>query len=350
MLINYLRELMEFEAGAEGGELERHGIGSEADHYVRDIASPVSLYCWRLDEGNRLTVLRETLDDLRGVCFSTDVAGVERTATHQHSYIEAMFVLSGILHQVISGRDYLFRAGDVVFISPGSPHFECFEGSCFVAFLNVREALLRNVAERYHESHYVGVVTKLILDDSSYSHVRFSPKVDRGHECQGGGPLESTESVLESIVREISNHEAGAELVVSGLILRLTERLGRNYKTSVAPQDRELFDAARFEDIARYIRSNPADASVESLQRRYHYNADYFNRLVKKQTGETLSQFRQDLRLTEAARLLSQTDLRVDAVASYVGYHNQGFFYRIFSARYGMTPAKYRIAMRNQSD
>lgn len=350
MLISYLNELMEREDTADSGEPEQRDVCTEARHYVYDIASPVSLYCWRLEEGRSLTVLSETLCGIRGTCFTTDATGVERTDTHQHSYIEAMFILSGSLHQVILGKDYLFRGGDVVFISPVSPHFECLEGSCTVVFLNVRETLLRNISEHQRNAHYVGLVTKLILEDSSYSYVRFSPKANRGVACHGADPRESAEPVLEAIVREIAGHEAGAELVVAGLILRLIERLGRYYETSIAAQDRELLDAARFEDIARYIRSRPADASVESLQRRYHYNADYFNRLVKRQTGETLSQFRQELRLSEAARLLTQTDLRVDAIASYVGYHNQGFFYRIFSARYGMTPAKYRIAMRSQSD
>jgi AraC-like DNA-binding protein len=347
MLTDYLHELMKQEAVAGGDKPKQHGVGAEVDHYVRDITSPISLYCWCLERGSSLTVLRETLNE-RGMCFTTDVSGVDRTATHQHGYIEAMFVLGGTLHQVILGKDYYFCEGDVVFISPESPHFECFEDSCTVAFLNVREALLRNIATQYRDSHYASVVTKLILDDSSYGHVRFSPKAGIGKARKGGIPLESVESVLEEIAHEIVADEAGSELVVSGLVLRLTERLGRNYNASIAPQDRGLLDAARLEDIARYIRSRPADASVESLQRRYHYNADYFNRLVKRQTGETLSQFRQDLRLTEAARLLSQTDLRVDAIASYVGYHNQGFFYRIFSARYGMTPAKYRAAARHQ--
>ena len=56
----------------------------------------------------------------------------------------------------------------------------------------------------------------------------------------------------------------------------------------------------------------------------------------------TYSEFLQDIRLKKAEQLLLLTDTNVSEIAELVGYHNKGYFYKIFTERYGTTPAKYR--------
>ena len=45
-------------------------------------------------------------------------------------------------------------------------------------------------------------------------------------------------------------------------------------------------------------------------------------------------------------RLLLETDTNIDDIARMVGYENLGFFYRLFSSRYGASPRKYRLCNR----
>ena len=56
----------------------------------------------------------------------------------------------------------------------------------------------------------------------------------------------------------------------------------------------------------------------------------------------TYTEYVQNLRISEAERLLRSTDLNIDDIASRVGYQNKGYFYKIFVEKNHVTPAKFR--------
>ncbi|MER6943728.1 GlxA family transcriptional regulator [Nonomuraea sp. NPDC000554] len=58
--------------------------------------------------------------------------------------------------------------------------------------------------------------------------------------------------------------------------------------------------------------------------------------------GITPLEYQQQLRLERASRLLADTDLGVDAVATRCGFRDVRHFRRLFSARYGMPPSEAR--------
>ena len=50
----------------------------------------------------------------------------------------------------------------------------------------------------------------------------------------------------------------------------------------------------------------------------------------------------QNLRIEEAKRLLENSELSADEIASEVGYENPAFFRRLFKRTTGLTPGAYR--------
>jgi AraC family transcriptional activator of pobA len=79
---------------------------------------------------------------------------------------------------------------------------------------------------------------------------------------------------------------------------------------------------------------------VESI-RRSGYQRDHLNRLVKKETGLTLGQYRAQLRLTKAKELL-ESGLQVSQAGAAVGLPDQGYFARWFRRQTGQTPSGWR--------
>lgn len=71
-----------------------------------------------------------------------------------------------------------------------------------------------------------------------------------------------------------------------------------------------------------------------------------FSRLFKAASGHTFTDMVQQLRLTEAARLLQRTTKPISAIAEGVGYSNLSNFNRQFRTRHGMTPREYRRAQQ----
>lgn len=97
-----------------------------------------------------------------------------------------------------------------------------------------------------------------------------------------------------------------------------------------------------FEEVSAYITRHYADVTIQSLTDTFHFQEDYFNRLIKSKTGLTYSAYVQQIRLEHAERLLLTSDKTVEEIAEIVGYHNKGYFYKIFQQKYGTTPSKYR--------
>ena len=65
-------------------------------------------------------------------------------------------------------------------------------------------------------------------------------------------------------------------------------------------------------------------------------------RSIKSKTGLTYSAYVQQIRLERAEHMLTASDRSIEEISEMAGYHNKGYFYKIFQEKYGMTPAKYR--------
>jgi AraC family L-rhamnose operon transcriptional activator RhaR len=81
-----------------------------------------------------------------------------------------------------------------------------------------------------------------------------------------------------------------------------------------------------------------ADDSLGEVVRRSGYQRDYLNRLVKRETGLTLGQYRAQQRLARAKALLAQ-GLRVADVAAETGMPDQSYFARWFRRQTGRVPS-----------
>ncbi len=68
--------------------------------------------------------------------------------------------------------------------------------------------------------------------------------------------------------------------------------------------------------------------------------------LVKENTGQSVIQIVQRVRIQNAVRLLERTDLSSAAIAYEVGYGDQSYFIRHFKRVMGVTPARYRRSRR----
>ncbi|MES0808372.1 helix-turn-helix transcriptional regulator [Roseibium sp. SCPC15] len=71
------------------------------------------------------------------------------------------------------------------------------------------------------------------------------------------------------------------------------------------------------------------------------------SRAINQQTGENVSQFVNQIRLSEAARFLSTTDDPVTNIQEQVGFLTRSNFYKEFQKRFGVTPGAYRKAAQS---
>lgn len=85
-----------------------------------------------------------------------------------------------------------------------------------------------------------------------------------------------------------------------------------------------------------------ADLTVDALASRVGMSPRNFARTFRRETGTTPAAFVEQLRIEEACRLLTTTDLTVAAVARRVGIRHAETLHRAFRRRMGTTPERYR--------
>ncbi|WP_028881850.1 helix-turn-helix domain-containing protein [Teredinibacter turnerae] len=87
--------------------------------------------------------------------------------------------------------------------------------------------------------------------------------------------------------------------------------------------------------------ANP-ELNLETAISRLGMNRTKLNATLKEETGMTFSTCLNHLRLTEAARLLRETDQSVAEIAFRVGYNNASYFNRVFRKAYDCTPGEFK--------
>lgn len=88
------------------------------------------------------------------------------------------------------------------------------------------------------------------------------------------------------------------------------------------------------------------DVSLSFISEYVNLSPNYFCDLFKNETGIKFSEYVMDVRVKEAKRLLSKTDLKIYEVGSKVGYGEVVSFVRAFKKVVGITPAEYRNVVK----
>lgn len=113
---------------------------------------------------------------------------------------------------------------------------------------------------------------------------------------------------------------------------------------SQRPQSRAEFSKQAIRRALGFISRNFASpVSVPELARELRLSPNYLNSVFKRETGSSIMQCVIERRL-EAAKLLLKEDasLSVKEAAAAAGFRDQLYFCRVFKARTGMTPTRYR--------
>ncbi len=118
-------------------------------------------------------------------------------------------------------------------------------------------------------------------------------------------------------------------------------------KLSIEPQ-KDKFKIALLRFIAsEYI--NP-ELSLESTAASLGSNRSKINEVLKEEIGLTFTAYLNKLRLTEAARLLSEIkDANVSEIAYSVGYNNISYFNKLFKSEYHCTPKTFKSLYQNKN-
>ncbi|WPR74563.1 AraC family transcriptional regulator [Algoriphagus sp. NG3] len=102
-------------------------------------------------------------------------------------------------------------------------------------------------------------------------------------------------------------------------------------------------DGRRMDQVMRFILDNSArQITLEEVADQAYMSKEAFCRFFKLRTRKTLTQYIQQLRVTEAKKLLLETDLSIAQVSYQVGFQTLSHFNKTFKSLTDMTPKDWR--------
>lgn len=94
--------------------------------------------------------------------------------------------------------------------------------------------------------------------------------------------------------------------------------------------------------IKRIVERLPDKISLDELAKELHISAKYLSALFNKETGSSITDFMQDLRVNEAKHLLTESDLTYLEISTLLNFSSQSYFNCIFKKKTDLTPKEFR--------
>jgi AraC-like DNA-binding protein len=256
---------------------------------------------------------------------------------HTHNYIEVIYMCSGSTHHVVNGKDVILGQGELLFLSQTAVQeiYPAGEEDIAVNFIVLPEFFQYGLAMMEPEENQL---RNFIVDclrgknqTSGYLHFKVADVLP-------------VQNLVENLIWTIWNRQPGRHRINQAtmglLFLHLMNCMGRLDTDEHAGEQKLVID------VLSYIEANYREGELTKLAEELHYDVYWLSREIRRQTGKTYTELMQAKRLSQAAYLLTSTEMNVLDVALAVGYDNVSYFHRIFQQRYGMTPRHYRLSAK----
>lgn len=112
--------------------------------------------------------------------------------------------------------------------------------------------------------------------------------------------------------------------------------------------DNEQPALAAIRSAKRFVSEHLSEElSLDRMAREFYFSPAYFSRLFHRVAGCGFTEYVNCARMDRAAELLAERPAsRVQNVARRVGLRDRRYFSRLFKQRFGVTPSRYRAALR----
>ena len=249
---------------------------------------------------------------------------------HTHDFIEAVYMCSGQTTHIINGKKLILKEGELLFLGQNARQeiLPASEKDIAVNFI-IQPAFFDKTLEMLgaEETPIKNFLISSLFDSENQSYLHF--------KVAGVLPVQNLiENLIWTLISNTTNKRNINQTTMGLLFMQLLNHTDKLYYES--REDRAIMD------IFRYIEGNYKNGSLTEAASLLHYDFYWLSHEIKNRTGKTYTEHLQEKRLSQAAYLLKNTSLSVEEIALAVGYENKSYFHRIFSAKYGTSPKKYR--------
>lgn len=258
-----------------------------------------------------------------------------RVSMHQHDWFEIALLCKGRLQYRTPQHAATFNPGDIFFMPPGRQHsWSTVKAPVVIASYQIKIGSLDKTGQ---------ALLQALLDrvDAGGFHVRRNAAHSRLHQTiwellhqNPPSPLlaEKLRSLTQLFVQELMEL-AAPTAALAPLPVPFT----------ICP---ETVATSKYQQIVDFVHQNISQPiQLEDIASHFHYSVRHVARLFREESGVALGRYIVDQKLRTAQRLLATTDFPVKTIAFDLGYHDVGYFCRLFRTHLMGTPNSYRAQM-----
>ncbi|MFC0512968.1 AraC family transcriptional regulator [Mucilaginibacter angelicae] len=255
---------------------------------------------------------------------------------HSHPEMELVFIIEGFGKRIIGNKLEPFESGDMVFVGPNLSHVWLSDAAFYEENSQLQS---RVIVVYFNPKTLINVFDSVKEFQSIREMIQQSSK---GIRIFGG-----TRDIIADKLIELSG-KTGYEKVVGLLgIMNLISVSSDKYIIDDDESDnRDNLRPDKLIEVINFIKGNlQKQITLTQVAEIAGMTEQSFCRFFKKRTRKNYSQYLNDLRISLAKELLTQTDQPISDIAHLCGYNSDSHFCRIFKEHVGESPFKYKAFM-----
>lgn len=244
---------------------------------------------------------------------------------HYHPEYELTYIVKGNGYRIVGNTYENYTEGDLVLLGPNLPHTwtgKAVENESFEAIVIQFSKEFITAFLGFDEAHFI----KNLLENSAR-----------------GIAFEATQDLVQAIKTLIEKE--GIDRILQ-LISALNQLAQSNYTLitpntfhTIASKKSEL----RINEVCLFIQNNfNSNITLKQVASQIYLTESNFCKFFKKATGKTYSDYLNEIRINEAARLLLQTDKTISQISFECGFETMSYFNRVFLKKRSQTPSVFR--------
>lgn len=272
--------------------------------------------------GHNTTQYEENFFISEGTHFYTLVNTYSKSQPHLHDFYEIIYVIKGEFFHSYDGKKYeKLKAGDCIIVIPGVSH--TFYGE--ISYYYKRDFLVDKSFFKQQCDNMVGLHKKI-------------------HENYKRTIVNFSQDEVDFIEKNLSNIQLQNDINIK--ISRGQIFLYMFFSKFLAACHNVEQSAAKPQLISRIIEilnmnhniTNP----LQGIINKFHYSPSYICHYFKKETGLTITEYANEIKLKHASFYLVSTSLSLREICDRVGYDSLSYFHKLFYKKYSLTPSQYR--------
>ncbi|MFS0781251.1 AraC family transcriptional regulator [Bacillus sp. 1P06AnD] len=252
---------------------------------------------------------------------------------HRHDYIEVNYVYNGKLKQKVGEEPIILKKGELLFLNQHIYHeIEASEEEDIVINFIIQPEFFEYIFSYLSTDNIISnfLINSLYDNTQNGQYLYFAVS-------EAGDIQEIMEKLIHELLHPSILSDSTIKLYTGLLMIELIKNTDKLKQKKEDPVQQYIMV-----EVMKYIDGYYQSASLYELADKLHLPHYGLSKQIKAATSYTFKELLQEKRLKVAKDLLEGTSLPITNIVNMVGYDNTSYFYRIFKAKFGLTPQKLR--------